>query len=78
MDEPPVSAAPAASRIADDPVSVADYVADMAGELAALARANGLATLAYILDMARLEARSNAVARRGRTTVAEPAVKQRV
>jgi len=78
MDELPVSVAPAAPRIGDDPVSVAEYVADMAGELAALARANGLATLAYILDMARLEARGSGVARRSRAAVAEPVVKQRL
>lgn len=38
----------------------AAYIADMAGDLVILARRNGLDTLAYILDMARLEA-ENAV-----------------
>ncbi|MBI4274995.1 MAG: hypothetical protein HY659_09890 [Rhizobiales bacterium] len=34
----------------------AAYIAGMTGELATLAQSNGLDTLAYILDMARLEA----------------------
>jgi len=41
-----------------DPGAFAAYVASLSEELARLARANGLTTLAYILDMARLEARS--------------------
>jgi len=35
---------------------IADYIASVAGELAHLAKRNGLEPLAYILDMARLEA----------------------
>lgn len=41
-----------------DPASAAAYVATMAGELSRLAKAHGLHTLAYILEMARLEAKS--------------------
>jgi hypothetical protein len=40
----------------DEPVSVAIYISAMTHELAQLAKRNGLAPLAYILDMARLEA----------------------
>jgi hypothetical protein len=40
----------------DEPVSVAIYISAMTQELAQLAKRNGLAPLAYILDMARLEA----------------------
>jgi len=36
--------------------SVASYIAAMADELAQLAKSNGLDPLAYILEMARLEA----------------------
>jgi hypothetical protein len=36
--------------------SVATYIASMSDELAKLARRNGLDTLSYILEMARLEA----------------------
>jgi hypothetical protein len=38
------------------PSATARYIATLAGELAQLARCNGLGSLAYILDMARLEA----------------------
>jgi hypothetical protein len=34
----------------------ASYIAEMSRDLAALARRNGLDTLAYLLDIARLEA----------------------
>lgn len=40
----------------DEPVSAAIYISAMTLELAQLAKSNGLAPLAYILDMARLEA----------------------
>lgn len=40
-----------------DPAAVAAYVASITGELSRLARASGLGTLAYILEMARLEAK---------------------
>jgi hypothetical protein len=36
--------------------AVANYVASIAADLATLARRNGLDTLGYLLDMARLEA----------------------
>ena len=38
------------------PAQVAAYVAQTTGELAAMARASGLADLAYLLEMAQLEA----------------------
>ena len=38
----------------------ADYVADLAGELAEIARGSKLDLLAYLLDVARLEARTRA------------------
>lgn len=44
-------ASPAISR-----QDVADYIAAMAGDLQALARHSNLPTLAYLLDMARVEA----------------------
>ncbi len=34
----------------------AEYIADMVGDLAAMALTHGLETLAYLLDMARIEA----------------------
>lgn len=49
----------------DDPLAVAAYVAALSEELARLARASGLVTLAYILDMARLEARGEVSLRTG-------------
>lgn len=42
----------------DDPAAFASYEASISGELARLSRENGLPTLAYILEMARLEARN--------------------
>ena len=36
--------------------AVADYVAELTGELATLARRHGLDVLSYLLDMAQLEA----------------------
>jgi len=39
-----------------DRAMAADYVAELSSELANLARQHGLDALAYILDMARLEA----------------------
>jgi hypothetical protein len=38
--------------------AAADYIADISGDLAAMARAHGLETLGYLLEMAQLEARS--------------------
>lgn len=40
----------------ETPDSVAQYIAALAHELAQIARRNGLDTLSYILEMARLEA----------------------
>jgi NTP pyrophosphatase (non-canonical NTP hydrolase) len=50
--------AKAAGRAERDqsPNAIAHYIANLTGELAQLARGNGLYGLAYILDMARLEA----------------------
>lgn len=48
-----------------DAAAVAAYVAAMTAELSRIARANGLATLAYILEMARLEANAAAGAAGG-------------
>lgn len=39
-----------------EPSGAAVYIGDMTRDLAALARQNGLDTLAYLLDIARLEA----------------------
>ena len=50
------------SSLQADPASAADYVASMVAELRRLARGNGLTTLAYLLEMAELEAKSVAVA----------------
>ena len=41
---------------AGDPAAAAAYVAELAGNLALIARRHGLDALGYILDMARLEA----------------------
>jgi hypothetical protein len=50
--------------------AAAHYIAALSGELAHIARGHGLQSLAYILDMARLEAdqiaKSSAKIRRGR------------
>jgi hypothetical protein len=40
----------------DTPDAAATYIASLVDELAQLAKRNGLETLSYILDMARLEA----------------------
>lgn len=40
----------------ETPDSAAHYIATLAEELAQMARRNGLDTLSYILEMARLEA----------------------
>lgn len=52
---------PAAPQPPDDAVAFAGYVAALTEELSRLARTNGLTTLAYLLDMARLEARNVAL-----------------
>jgi hypothetical protein len=43
-----------------DRAAVAEYLASMTADLAAMAREHGLATLAHILEMARLEAENAA------------------
>jgi hypothetical protein len=43
----------------EDAASVAEYIAEMAGELARLAGAARLDTLTYFLSMARMEAESH-------------------
>ena len=40
----------------ETPDSTAHYIASMTGELAKMARRNGLDALGYILEMARIEA----------------------
>jgi hypothetical protein len=40
----------------ETPKGAAHYIASLAEELAELARRNGLETLSYILEMARIEA----------------------
>jgi hypothetical protein len=40
----------------ETPDSAARYIASIAGELAKIARRNGLDALGYILEMARIEA----------------------
>jgi hypothetical protein len=42
--------------IRDERTAAAAYIATLASDLAGLAKAQGLDTLAYILDMAKLEA----------------------
>ncbi len=41
-----------------DPIATAAYAAELCADLARMARRDGLDTLAYILDMARLEAQT--------------------
>ncbi len=41
-----------------DAIQFADYVASLAAELSKLSREHGLTTLAYVLEITRLEARS--------------------
>ena len=65
-------AQPQAERNAEapfaDPGAAACYVAEMAGDLAAIARAHGLDALGFILEMAQLEAQSNAYGKDRATT----------
>jgi hypothetical protein len=42
---------------ATDREAIADYIAALTGDLAAIARRHGFDTLGYILDMAHLEAK---------------------
>ena len=48
--------APAEANLAQSPAATAHYIGTLVGELARLARRHRLDSLAYILDMARLEA----------------------
>ena len=50
----------------DTKAVAAPYIEEMAIELAALARKDGLSTLAYVLEMAAAEARNRRVPRRYR------------
>jgi hypothetical protein len=43
-----------------EPTGAATYIGDMCRDLAGLARQNGLDTLGYLLDIARLEAENAA------------------
>ncbi len=43
---------------AEQRTAAATYIADLTGDLALIARRNGLNTLGYLLDMAKLEAES--------------------
>jgi hypothetical protein len=47
---------PSASSEPGDRTVVAQYVASLSGDLAAMARGSGLQTLGYLLEMVRLEA----------------------
>jgi hypothetical protein len=53
-------AAPSRARSAEGRRETAVYVAALSSDLAGLARRHGLSTLAYLLDMARLEAETAA------------------
>lgn len=57
-------AKPAAAEPRSDAHLAAEYIAQLSSELAHLAGANKLATLAYFLDMAACEARTVASGRR--------------
>jgi hypothetical protein len=57
--EPAQNPAPHIRQAAKDAASVAEYIADMTGELARLAGAARLDTLTYFLNMARMEAESH-------------------
>ena len=57
MPDPRVSHANPRSEAA---ANAAAYIADLSGNLAAIARDNGLETLGYLLDMAKLEAENEA------------------
>jgi len=48
-----------------DRATVANYVAALSADLAAMARRHGLQTLGYLLDMARLEAENESRHGRG-------------
>lgn len=50
----------APERRTTDADEFAAYVASLAGELSRLARGHGFSTLAYLLEMARMEAKATA------------------
>ncbi len=47
---------PATVQDSADPAATATYVAELTGQLAVLARRDGLDTLGFLLEMAKLEA----------------------
>lgn len=49
-----------APRRGSEQSEAAAYIADLAANLAAMARQHGMGTLGYLLDMARLEAEHQA------------------
>jgi hypothetical protein len=51
----------------DERTAAACYIATLSADLAAMAKRQGLDTLAYILDMARLEAGNHSGSRPGPT-----------
>ena len=59
----PADSAPSQPEAAPDR-EIALYIAHMTGEMAAMARTSGYDMLAYFLDMARIEARIQAEARK--------------
>jgi hypothetical protein len=59
------------------PVEAANYIRDLAAELATMARQANLKTLAYILDMAAMEAAANAGTKPPRGGPANPAQPRR-
>jgi hypothetical protein len=61
----PAPARATSNSAGDDRAATASYIATIAGDLAGIAKAHGFDTLAYILDMARLAAESNAQLRPG-------------
>ena len=57
-----------APRRGSDQSEAAAYIADMAANLASMARRHGLGTLGYLLDMAKMEAESTAEANKGESS----------
>src|SRR5471032_1074000 len=60
------------TELGRDSDQVAAYVAELTGELALVSRRHGFDTLAYLLDMARLEAES--AAQRPKKAEAKPKI----
>jgi hypothetical protein len=63
----------AEAPVATTPAEAADYIRDLAADLAMIARRADLEPLAYILDMAAMEAVSHAAAKPPRSGPASPA-----